>query len=67
MALHTKVFEAMKGQYNTLSELAEAMGISVAQVSRVRSGKANPGQKFISGAFKAFPHRSFGELFFYAD
>jgi len=43
--------------------MAHAMGVSVSQVSRVRSGKRNINQKFIVGALNAFPRFSFDELF----
>ena len=50
--------------YKNLSELAQAMGISVSQVYRVREGKRGINQKFIIGAKKAFPHYKLDELFY---
>ena len=66
MLLRTKVFELYPGYYGNLSQLAHAMGISVSQVSRVRSGKRNINHKFIIGALSAFPQCSFDELFYLA-
>ena len=46
MTLKTRVFELSSRRYKNLSELAQAMGISVSQVYRVREGKRNTSQKF---------------------
>lgn len=65
MLLKTRVFDLCPGRYNNLSELAQAMGISVSQVYRVQEGKRNINCKFIIGAIKAFPGYSFDELFYF--
>ena len=64
MIIKTRVFELCNGKYKNLSKLAQAMGISVSQVYRVREGKRNINQKFIIGAVKAFPEFRFGDLFY---
>jgi len=64
MILKTKVFELLPQRYGSLSELAQAMGISVSQVSRVRQGKRGINKKFIVGAVKAFPGCKLDDLFF---
>ena len=64
MIIKTRVFELSAGKYSNLSELAQAMGISVSQVYRVREGKRHINQKFIIGAIKAFPGYKLGELFY---
>jgi len=66
MILRTRVFELSNGKYSNLSELAQAMGISISQVYRVREGKRHINQKFIIGAIKAFPGYRLGELFYLA-
>ena len=66
MIIRTTIFELCNGKYNNLSELAQAMGISVSQVYRVREGKRSINQKFIVGAIKAFPKRKLGDLFYLA-
>jgi len=66
MKLGTKVFYFCPSCYRNLSELSEAMSISVSQVYRVRSGKRSINQKFIVGALSAFPQFSFDELFYLA-
>ncbi len=66
MIVKTKIFELSNQKYNNLSELAHAMGISVSQVYRVRTGKRNINQKFIVGAIKAFPNHRFDDLFYLA-
>jgi hypothetical protein len=48
-----------------LSELAQAMEISVSQVYRVQEGKRNINCRFIIGAIKAFPGCSFDNLFYF--
>ena len=64
MIIKTRVFELSNGRYNNLSELAQAMGISVSQVYRVREGKRHINQKFIIGALKAFPQYKLDDLFY---
>ena len=64
MELKTRVFELSNGRYADLSELAQAMGISVAQVYRVRQGKRHINEKFIIGAVKAFPGYKLSDLFY---
>jgi len=66
MIVETKIFELSKGKYKNLSELADAMGISVSQVYRVRCGQRNINHKFIVGAINAFPEFRFGDLFYFA-
>ena len=61
--LKTRVFELSTEKYSNLSELAQAMGISVAQVYRVRQGKRSINEKFIIGAIKAFPRYKLDDLF----
>ena len=66
MIVETRLFELCNSKYKNLSELAEAMGISVSQIYRVREGKRNINQKFIVGAIKAFPNYRFDDLFYLA-
>ena len=65
MIVKTKIFEFSRNGYKNLSELAQAMDISVSQVYRVRQGKRNINQKFIVGAVKAFPRHTFDDLFYF--
>jgi len=66
MIIRTRIFEFCDGNYKNLSELAQAMGISVSQIYRVREGKRSINQKFIVGAIKAFPKHKFEDLFYLA-
>jgi len=66
MIIKTRIFKFCDGNYKNLSELAQAMGISVSQVYRVREGKRSINQKFIIGAIKAFPKHKFEDLFYLA-
>ncbi|MFC1870056.1 helix-turn-helix domain-containing protein [Chloroflexota bacterium] len=66
MILKTKIFVLIDHKYQNLSELAQAMGISVSQVYRVRAGKRNINQKFITGAKRAFPEYRLDDLFYLA-
>lgn len=66
LKLKTRVFELSNGRCRNLSELAQAMGISVSQVYRVRQGKRGINEKFIIGAVKAFPGYKMDELFYVA-
>ncbi len=67
MIIKTRVFELCDGRYRNLSELAQAMEISVSQVYRVREGKRHINQKFIIGAIKAFPQYKLDDLFYFTD
>ena len=64
MIVKTRVFEFSNNGYGNLSELAQAMGISVSQIYRVREGKRRINQKFVVGAVKAFPNYSLDDLFY---
>jgi len=65
MLLKTRVFDLCLERYRNLSEMAQAMEISVSQVYRVQEGKRNINCKFIIGAIKAFPGCSFDDLFYF--
>lgn len=67
MIIKTRVFTISDKKYNSLPELAHAMGISVSQVYRVRDGKRPINQKFILGAVQAFPQHKFDDLFYFSD
>ena len=67
MIIKTRIFELCNGRYTNLSELAQAMGISVSQIYRVREGKRHINQKFIIGAIKAFPQYKLDDLFYLAS
>lgn len=64
MRLRTRVFDVSNGKYRNLSELAQAMGVSVSQVYRVRQGKRRINERFIIGVIRAFPAHNFDELFY---
>jgi len=64
MTVRTKVFDLSYKTYGNLSELAQAMDISVSQIYRVREGKRRINQKFIIGAVKAFPGYRLDDLFY---
>lgn len=64
LMVKTKVFDLGSRNYNNLSEMAKAMGISVSQIYRVREGKRYINQKFIVGAVKAFPGYGLDDLFY---
>ena len=66
MLIKTRIFELRNGKYKKLSELAQAMEISLNQICQVRQGKYDINQEFIVGAIKAFPEYGFGELFYFA-
>jgi hypothetical protein len=60
----TRVFEYCDNSYQNLSELAQAMGIAVSQIYRVRKGTRHIDQEFIVGAIKAFPDHKLDDLFY---
>jgi len=65
MVIKTRVFDLSSGKYRNLSELAQAMGLSLSQVCRVREGKRSINQKFIVGAKMAFPQHKLDDLFYF--
>ena len=66
MLLKTRVFELYNEDNKNLSELAQAMKISVSQIYEVRQGKCGINQEFIIGAIEAFPEYEIGDLFYFA-
>ncbi|MBI3931067.1 MAG: helix-turn-helix transcriptional regulator [Chloroflexi bacterium] len=66
MIVKTRIFDLPHNGYKNLSELAQAMKISVSQIYRVREGKRRINQKFIVGAIKAFPNYKLDDLFYLA-
>jgi len=66
MIIKTTIFDLTDDKFSNLSDLANTMGISVSQVYRVRTGKRNINQKFITGAVKAFPQSRLDQLFYLA-
>ena len=64
MIIKTRIFEFGNNSCKNLAELAQAMGISVSQIYRVREGKRSINQKFIVGAMKAFPNLKLDDLFY---
>jgi len=64
MKLKTRVFALSSGKYRSLSEMAQVMGVSPAQIYRVRAGKRDIGERFITGALKAFPEYRLDDLFY---
>ena len=64
MRVKTRIFELCSREYSNLSELAQAMEISVSQIYRVREEKRQINHKFIVGAIKAFPNYKLDELFY---
>jgi hypothetical protein len=65
MEIRTRVFEFCERKYRNLSEMADAMGLSVSQVYRVKERKRSINQKFIIGAKKAFPEYRLDDLFYF--
>jgi len=61
--LDTMVFDLCRKRYSNLTELANAMGISVSQVYRVRQKKRPINEKFITGTLRAFPGYKLDDLF----
>jgi len=64
MELKTRVFELYNGNYRNLTELAQAMGISVGHIYHVRKGERPINEKFITGAMKVFPEYKLDDLFY---
>jgi hypothetical protein len=67
MIIRTRVFDMVNARYHNLSALADAMGLSVSQVYRVREGKRGINEKFIIGAKQAFPDSRLDDLFYFVS
>lgn len=67
MIIRTRIFELYDHNFQNLSELAHAMGLSISQVYRVREGKRSINHGFIVGAKKAFPNYKLDDLFYFND
>ena len=67
MQMKTRIFEFYNRDYKNLSGVAQAMGISVSQIYRVREGTRHINQKFIVGATQAFPNYKLDDLFYLAS
>lgn len=65
--MRTRIFEIARERGMSGADLARAMQISEANVSRVRHGLRRIGPDFISGSLKAFPDLSFYDLFILDD
>ena len=64
MRIITRVFDlARKCGYTSDRELADAMDVSDGQITRVRNGQRRVHQDFILGALRAFPSKTFDDLF----
>ena len=63
MRLDTRVFDLCRERYSNLTELANAMRISVSQIYRVRQRKRPINEKFITGTLRAFPGYKLDDLF----
>lgn len=61
--MQTTVFDLARERGWSLRTLATAMGMSHSEVVRVKSGQRPIGGLFIRGALRAFPDKSFDELF----
>lgn len=63
--LMLSVFEkvAQSHGWTSNADIADAIGMSEKQISRVRSGKQRPGIPFIAGLLTAAPETGFRRLF----
>jgi transcriptional regulator with XRE-family HTH domain len=63
--LNRPIFEkvARSNGWTTGAELAEVLGMSERQVSRIRSGTSRPGIDFIAGLLSAVEESGFRRLF----
>jgi hypothetical protein len=65
MRLRTRVFEVAAAHgFTSDRQLARAMDVDPATISRVKSGEMGVGPEFITGARRAFPDKSLDDLFF---
>lgn len=66
MRIETRIFEFYDKGYKNLSELAQAIGISVSPIYRVRKGTRRINEQFIVGVTRAFPNHELNDLFYLA-
>ena len=65
--LETRVFELCNRKYQTLAELAQAMGMSYNLIYRVKKGERKISERFIVRATKAFPGYKLDDLFYVSE
>lgn len=67
--LKTRVFELVgkNKKYQSLATLAQAMGISISQLYRVKKGERQINREFIIGAMEAFSDHRFESLFYFLE
>lgn len=58
-----KVSRIIAGEYSSLRAAASAIGISHSYLSKVLTGKREPGRKFIDGILVTFKEVRFEEIF----
>ncbi len=58
-----KVSRIIAGEYSSLRAAARAIGISPSYLSKVLTGKREPGRKFIDGILMTFKEIKFEEIF----
>lgn len=58
-----KVSNLIAGEYPSLRRAARDMGISHSYLSKVLTGKREPGRKFIGGMLAVFKEVKFEEIF----
>ncbi len=64
MQIRTRVFDIAKEHgYENARQLATAMDVSEALVSRVKNEERGVNRTFIAGALRAFPGKTFDDLF----
>lgn len=67
MKLKTRVFELCNGEYQSLSELVQAMGISYDLLYLIRRDRRGISGRFIIGALKVFPGCKLDDLFYVSE
>jgi transcriptional regulator with XRE-family HTH domain len=68
MAWHTEaLFALMDEREWSQRDLARAMGVTEATVSRVRNGRCQPGAAFLVGVERAFPRHDVRKLVWWEE
>ena len=58
-----KIYKLIAREYPSLRKAAKDMGIDHSYLSKVLTGKREPGKKFIDGVLEAFKGVKFEEIF----
>ena len=65
LILKTMLFDLYESRYNTIEDLASAMGLSVDYLNKVKNGECVIDERFTQKTLEAFPDLLVKDLFYF--